>query len=50
MKTDELILEAETQTALEHEIIKHNAKGYKPIGNVINIDGIYQIKMAYHGI
>lgn len=39
----DITLKAETQTALEHEIIKHNAKGFNPVGNVIQKDGMYQI-------
>lgn len=38
-------LTAETQSDLEYLILDERKKGYKPIGNVINIDGMYKIKM-----
>ena len=46
---EDITLTAETQTALEHEIIKHNAKGFSPVGNVLKIGKEYQIKMVKDG-
>ena len=42
----EKILQGETQTELEHEIIKHHTKGYEPKGNVIQKDGMFQITVV----